>query len=330
MNPIKQCCLQKRSAIICMLLLFSVLISCNNNREVVRYNKTGTEPMPILPANKDEFKITDTWKNYWYNGTAEITTYQLQQSRYGAIRSGNLTNIFVTEDFSRMKQVKLDDPSGKGSDKIPVLKLNQAVKFVTGIYPYSLMLSVFSPVDINNYPHPIKITATAQEWCGNSFYQFNNRNNRFLIEQRSYFENESDQDLSLEPMILEDECWNLIRIDPTRLPQGDHMILPGALFIRLSHKDISPVKATLGLVVNDSTSTYTVTFPTLNRRLHITFEKEFPYRILKWDDSFPGTDGKILTTTATLLKTIQVDYWKKNQLADTSIRTALGLPATTQ
>ena len=131
-------------------------------------------------------------------------------------------------------------------------------------------------------------------------------------------------------MILEDECWNLIRIDPTRLPQGDHMILPGALFIRLSHKDISPVKATLGLVVNDSTSTYTITLPTLNRSLHIIFEKEFPYRILKWDDSFPGTDGKILTTTATLLKTIQVDYWKKNQLADTSIRTALGLPATTQ
>ncbi len=307
-----------------------ILFSCNEKKEVIKYSKSSSPAGPILPANTKAYHLTEEWKKYWYDGQAEITTYLLKQSRYGEIHEGNLTNIFVTEDFSKLKQVKSDHPSDEGSGKISVLKLNQAVKFVTGIYPYSLMLSCFSPVDINNYPHAIKVTATAQEWCGQAFFQLNNRNNRMLIEQRSYFEKEGDQDISLEPVILEDECWNIIRIDPEKLPTGEQMMLPGALYLRLSHKEISPVRVQLSLVPNDSNYVYIAAFQSLGRTLNIIFEKKFPYRVLGWNDQFPGTDGKVLTTTATLNKTMRLSYWSKHNNMDTLLRKQLALPANTQ
>lgn len=310
--------------------LLVLLFSCNEKKEVVQYNKSSSPPGPILPANTKAYHLTDEWKKYWYDGKAEITTYLLKQSRYGEIHEGNLTNIFVTEDFLTLKQVKPDNPSDEASGKISVLKLNQAVKFVTGIYPYSLMLGCFSPVDVNNYPHAIKVTATAQEWCGQAFFQLNNRNNRMLIEQRSYFETEGDQDISLEPVILEDECWNIIRIDPEKLPTGDQLMLPGALYLRLSHKEISPIRVQLSLIPNDSNYVYTAVFQSIGRTLNIIFEKKFPYLVLGWNDQFPGTDGKVLTTTATLNKTMRTSYWTKHNNIDTVLRKQLGLPVNNQ
>src|SRR5438105_8601198 len=84
---------------------------------------------------------------YWTQGKAEITSYKLTQSRYGELHEGDAVLIFVSEPFSRSKQVKLDDWQSAGNDAVEVLKLNFTKKFVTGIYPYSLMFSVFTPAD---------------------------------------------------------------------------------------------------------------------------------------------------------------------------------------
>ena len=83
--------------------------------------------------------------DYWYRGLAEITSYTLQQSRYGEVHNGEAVLIFVTEDFSGQKQVKLDDPEKAGKDAIKVLKMNALRKFNTGVYPYTVMTSTFSP-----------------------------------------------------------------------------------------------------------------------------------------------------------------------------------------
>jgi hypothetical protein len=308
-----------------------VLLSCNNeplpsSKNNPPTNNTGS----IIARDTSKYSPSSEWEKYWYAGKAEISTYFLKQSRYGEIHDGNLTNIFVTEDFSPALQVKLDDPDKAGSGKIKVLKLNQAVKFVTGIYPYSMMLSCFSPVDINKLPHAIKISASSQEWCGNSFFQLNNRNNQYHIEQRSYFEKEGDRDLSLSPLILEDELWNIIRIDPTRLPQGEHDLLPGALYLRLSHKPVAPVKAALKLNSAGSNFIFSLSYPSLQRNLNITIAKTFPYQLLGWSDSFPGIDAKLLTTTAVLNKTMVTDYWVRHTNADRKLRAELGLPVDTQ
>src|SRR5205823_4959911 len=121
-------------------------------------------------AEAAENRQRDQFRKYWQQGKGEITRYKLVQSRYGELHDGDAVLIFVTEPFSRSKQVKLDDWEHAGSDLVEVLKLNFTKKFVTGIYPYSLMLSIFTPVDAS---HTLKTSMTGQEWCGQVFSQLN-------------------------------------------------------------------------------------------------------------------------------------------------------------
>ena len=106
---------------------------------------------------KSEIVTVDPFNEYWYSGKAEITSYKLEQARYGEVHDGHAVLVFVTEDFSKSKQVKLDDPVNNKDDEQKVLKLNYVKKFNTGIYDYSIMESIFTPVDIVNFPHSVKI-----------------------------------------------------------------------------------------------------------------------------------------------------------------------------
>ena len=129
-----------------------------------------------INASPESIALTDTvsqkrFKDYWYQGLAEITAYRLEQARYGEIRQGHASLVFVTEPFSKRKQVKLDNPSAARNDQIPILKLNLTKKFKTGIYPYSMMSSTFTPVQAAPNAHALKITGTSQEWCGQTFMQ---------------------------------------------------------------------------------------------------------------------------------------------------------------
>ena len=139
---------------------------------------------PALEPPSEEFK------NYWFQGKAEITSYQLKQARYGEIRQGKAVMVFVTEDFSRSKQVKLDQPQKASSDAVKVMKLNLTKKFKTGVYPYSMMQSVFTPVDLAKSPHSLKVTTSSQEWCGHTFTQLNLGSDAYSVQAYSYFESE--------------------------------------------------------------------------------------------------------------------------------------------
>ncbi|MGI9534613.1 MAG: hypothetical protein ACR2NW_06660, partial [Thermodesulfobacteriota bacterium] len=104
---------------------------------------------------------TEQFKNYWYSGNAEITSYKLEQARYGEIHKGYAVLIFVTEDFSKSKHVKLDDPASNKSDAVKILKLNLVKKFNTGVYRYSIMESIFTPVNSGNFPDTLKLTSSS-------------------------------------------------------------------------------------------------------------------------------------------------------------------------
>ena len=94
--------------------------------------------------NKPNNNVNDSlFNSYWYAGKAEIKTYDLIQSRYGELHKGMATVIFVTEPFLVKEGVKPDNPT---KNQIPVLKMNLLKKFGTGIYPYSMMLSTFTPL----------------------------------------------------------------------------------------------------------------------------------------------------------------------------------------
>jgi hypothetical protein len=258
------------------------------------------------------------FNSYWYQGTAEITSYKLTQARYGEMHEGIAVNIFVTEDFLPEKQVKADYKNDKNT---PILKLNSTKKFITGMYPYSLMTSTFSPINKNN--QAIKVSFSAQEWCGNTFAQLNNREN-FKIDFHSYFESNADRKITLKKNILENELWNLLRISPDSLPVGNLEIIPSFEFLAIQHKEIKAyrAKATLKTVVKHKV--YTIQYLELERTLAIKIRNKFPFIIESWEETIINR-GKTLTTRAEKIKTIQAAYWSKNGVSDIEERKKLGL-----
>lgn len=273
----------------------------------------------------------DAFAAYWYGGQAEITSYSLQQARYGEVHQGHAVAIFVSEDFSRRKHVKLDNPLSAGDDRVPVLKLNLDKKFHTGIYPYSMMTSVFTPM-ADQEPHALKITTTSQEWCGHTFTQLNRQGDGYHLREFSYFESEGDLEATFETAMTEDDLWNWIRLRPEALPQGDLELIPGSMYMRLKHVAWEPrrAKASLAEHPEDSSSmVYRLDYPELRRQLSITFEKEFPHRIDGWEEVYTsgwGRSAQQLTTRAQRLERLKIDYWTKNRRVDEDLRQQLRLP----
>lgn len=267
----------------------------------------------------------EQFKAYWYAGKAEITSYRLSQSRYGENREGNAVLIFVTEDFSRNKLVKLDNHEQAGEDKVNVLKMNLTKNFVTGIYPYSLMLSVFTPVDRARYENTLKVTMSSQEWCGQVYKQLMLRgHHQYQLVGHSYFEQEGEQDLLVNDDHLEDELWTLARLDPRLLPQGEFEVLPGLLHVRLRHEDLRPMKASGHSDTRGDTLVYTLSYPESGRELVIEIEHAFPHAILAWQET-TVENGKEQVTRAVRQKTLMTDYWTKNKNEFLPLRDSLGL-----
>jgi hypothetical protein len=271
---------------------------------------------------------------YWFRGQAELTSYTLEQARYGEIHPGEAVLIFVTEDFSRSKQVKLDDPSTNPNDRLPVLKLNFEKKFLTGIYPYSLLTSTFTPLDQSP---TVKVSTSVQEWCGHIFTQLNLRRNKYAVSLKSYFESEGDRETTLPAALLEDELWNRIRLNPGGLPTGAIQLIPGTTYTRLQHQPLQAEAATATLAAapvsarfgsRGALQIYTVKYQS-GRSLAIYFEQAFPYRILGWDEIYIDRAGsktpRELSTRATRKRTLQLDYWRTHHNEHLNWRDSLEL-----
>jgi len=285
------------------LLIF--VISCKNSSE-----------------EKHEIQLSEEFKNYWYSGEAEITSYKLEQARYGEIREGEAVLIYVTEDFLPGSQVK---SSEKNEKNISVLKLNATKNFITGIYPYSIMQSTFHP--LNGEDHALKISASIQEWCGQVYMQLNKRDN-FQITSHSYFQGEADENFELEKFPLENEIWNLLRIEHDKLPTGDFEMVPSFEYLRLSHQPVKAYSVIGEYYAEGAFHVYKLTYPELSRELKIYYDKVFPYGIEKWEESYPSGSSdtaEILTTRAVKKERIKTDYWNKNSNKHLPLRDKLEL-----
>jgi len=274
------------------------------------------------------------FRDYWYNHGAELSRFTLKQMRYGEIHEGDAVLVFVTEEINPAIQVKADYP---GSQSIPILKLNAVRKFFTGIYPYSIMTSIFTPVDFQQYPLPFKITSSTQEWCGHVYTQMNLSDNSYRVRMHSYFEKEGDRDFQIKNYIPEDAVWTRIRIAPKTLPQGEFNMIPGTVYARLAHQPLKPQKAIAKLVgvtekslEGNSLVRYEIDFPEDQRTLRIYFEKSFPYRIQKWEESYRGLadpEVRVKTTRAVRTHTIMDAYWRRHGNKDRNLLKKLGLDA---
>lgn len=273
----------------------------------------------------------DAFGAYWFQGKAEINSYTLEQYRYGEKRDGEAVLIFVTEDFSRKNQVKLDNPEANEDDAQKVLKLNLTKKFVTGIYPYSMMLSVFTPV----YDHvpAVKVTASVQEWCGQTFTQLNRKSGKYDARLFSYFEQESDQHFTLDA-IPEDNLWTVLRMNPDLVPKGEVSLIPALLDHRLTHEplkaqeaniEIMEARESMGGIPAANLKVLEVTYKTYPRILRIFYTSAFPYEIASWEEVHKLKNGQEETSRATRKAKMITDYWTKNRNEDESLRRELKL-----
>lgn len=269
----------------------------------------------LLPLSIAHAQLSQEFKTYWFDGHAEINSYQLIQSRYGEQRNGKAVLIYVTEDFLDQEQVKANK---KSKTTIPVLKSNRTKNFLTGIYPYSVMSSTFSSL---RKKHPLlKTVASIQEWCGQSYLQLNVKNKKINLISHSYFEGEADHSVVLEEIPSEDSLWNLIRFNPSELPQGNFHLLPSLELIRMNHLSLSPVTAN-ALVEKGN---YRLHIPSLKRTLIIHFEEHFPHQITGWEEYYQDK-GTAFQTKAKLIHSERRKYWQENAKQYEKLRTPFKL-----
>ncbi len=305
------------------VLLAFVLVSCNDRNGPDHQSRNVVFNFQDAPVRLDD---------YWYQGKAEISRYELSQNRYRDVHPGEAILIFVTEDFLTDKQVK-NERYREGANSTPVLKTNLLRKFTTGFYDYSIMTSVFTPTEVDKYPATLKLSTSSQEWCGQTFMQVNLRNQEYQVQVHSYFEAEADATATTPLAPMEEELFNRIRINPQSLPTGNFELLPSTVYCRLQHKDFRPypVEATLVPYAGQAFSgellkAYRLTYPDLQRTVEIVFEDVAPFRIEGWTESYPSAfDGQMRTTTARRTHTTLDDYWNHNALEDQPMRRELGI-----
>ena len=277
-----------------------------------------------LPTPESFSKQYPSFQSYWYQGVAELSRYSVRQSRYGELHDGDAVLIFVTEDFLPGPQVKQE--RGDSPNAVSVLKLNAYRRFYTGIYPYTLMTSSFTPASTADAA-TLKVSSSIQEWCGNVYSQINRRDGGLQVQLHSYFQDEADQESTLPEAPLEDGLWAQIRIDPSKIPTGNREMIPGLDYIRMRHKGLRAYPARVTKtervetdLVDHPLSSVSVDYAHIGRALTIYHEPEFPYVIQAWEERIGPQ-----RTTAVRTHSIMDDYWTHNAADDSAYRAALGL-----
>ncbi len=260
--------------------------------------------------------------NHWGDGKAELSSYTVTQSRYGQPREAMVTLIYVTEPFYKTRQVKAERPRPGEPDVIQVLKLNRIKKFRTGIYDYSLLSSVFAPV--NDYKmektslakgSPLKITFSGQEWCGMVFHQLNRQPDGMQSRLFSYFGTEGDTDelLSTEgPAFFADELFIAVRELLAPMPTGSITLYQTLENSRLFHTPLAAMQASVSR--KDSsyrrgrsqipTTEWTIAAGTLEWRFSV--DKKYPHLIL----AYQYRDGAAVVERGVIKTTKRLPYWE--------------------
>ncbi len=264
----------------------------------------------------------ELFNEYWYKSQAEVSCYTLSQESFGELHYGDAVLVYTPEKISRSKQYKPDNSENSTKDQVDVLKVNAIRKFTTGMYDFSLMNTVFTPTDLTKDPHSLKLTSSIQDWCGQVFYQLNWRANNYEAKSFSYLDGDDSKSSEVNTHMIEDELWNLIRINPSSIATRKVMMLPSVWFLNMKRKEMKPLEA--GIInseIDDKVSQIEVVYPTIQRVLRIQYETKFPHKILGWEEK----NGKDPMTKAKLKTTVQTPYWLQNKVSDKPSRDKLGL-----
>ncbi len=279
----------------------------------------------------------------WGDGNAEVATYAASVMRYDSLRDASVVLVTVTEPADRRTWIK--DDGAEGDDRVDVVKLNHMETFQTGVYPYSVMTSVFMPVAdygaaVGGRFAPAKITLTAQEWCGHVWHgvwpgRTADGAGGFRASMRSYFAEEGETDrvaVAPDGTLYEDALFVQLReLDGGRFNGGADWrgsLVPALWRQRVAHDTLAPVAATITRA--DTTAAapggasvaatrfriaYTGTRGPFARTLVV--EAAAPHRILGWTT----TEGERVR----LVRTLRIPYWRLHGPSDLRWRDSLGL-----
>jgi hypothetical protein len=266
---------------------------------------------------------------WWSDGKAELDGYDLVQPRYGELRHGRATLIYVTEPFSRSQRVKVDRHDPQNPDHYVALKLNHVRRFSTGIYDYGLMTSLF--VDPAQGFRPAKATFSAQEWCGHVYQELLFDPLSVANRVHSYFEGETQLDGKLEApqgYVAADNLYIVLRSLASReldtRPQK-LQLLCDATTARLTHRPLAFYEAELTWSAQPQTvqvpaGSFEVREATWPRqdgvRCTAQLETAYPHRIVAWSCE----DGE----KAVLTGSTRLDYWRTHGEGDEKLLEQLG------
>ncbi|MEW6754683.1 MAG: hypothetical protein AB1505_27415 [Candidatus Latescibacterota bacterium] len=274
---------------------------------------------------------------HWGDGRAEVSTYAVVQPRYGEPRAGHAVLIYVTEDIHRDSFVKVES-AAPASDRIYALKLNQVLKFVTGIYSYSVMTSVFSAVEGLDGSGPLalcRLSLSAQEWCGHVFDELVWEDGELQGRIDSYFEAEGRHQYELDVpdgFVSEDHLLIQVReLKGAWMEAGEEQpvrILPGLWWLRQTHRPHEILSGVLrkgepsALTVGDSTwAVVPWSWGWDGYRKTVWVEEAYPHRLLRWEDSAGGS--------GVLLASQRLAYWQLHGRDDEVWRERLGIGGST-
>ena len=279
--------------------------------------------------------------SHWHDGKAELDGYQYSVIRYGQIRSGECVAVYVTEPFSRVKRVKVDDPARDPRDTYDVLKLNLIRDFQTGVYDYNTMTSLFVRSDDLE---PVKISFASTEWCGNVYEEIHIDPSSIRETLSSYFEGESAARMLARPKggVLEEELFVRLRgLRGEYLRPGEKRrlpYLPSAFHRRLTHQPLEWSTATIERVAGSRTvvvpaGTFTVSVYSIRtadgREGRFQIERAYPHRLVQWEwKRTPGNGGRWAgdsDDSGKLAGSARLEYWKLHANGDERYLRDLGL-----
>jgi len=167
-----------------LIIIFCViLLGCKPQNEATpHYN-----PSSFINQNWAMDKL-------WEDGQAEVAIYDAQFMIYGQARKFDAPVITVKEEFNKGFNVKTDDYSR--DDLFSVIKINRFADIPTPSYPYHFLTSIFIQRDKPEQVY--KMTHTGQEWCGNTFKQFELSSAGYQYDYNSYFDGYGDGKMEID------------------------------------------------------------------------------------------------------------------------------------
>ncbi len=279
---------------------------------------------PSLPE-RPTATAGEAFTRAWSDGQAELSGYTARVNRYGEMRDAELVLVYVTEPMDRATWIKDDDAPPER--RVNVLKLNASLKFQTGVYPYSVLTSVFSPVDrYRAEPFaPAKISLSVQEWCGHVFYAVWPGEDRFTEQLMSYFASEGERRREVTTpagALYEDALLIQLRELDGPFAGGrdwSGSLVPSLWSIRRAHVEGAPVAATItrerATVDGHPVNRFVLRHAGATRTIEV--EADGAHRVLGWR----GSDGE----EARLLRSTRMAYWRLNHEGDEAQRRLFGV-----